>query len=199
MHPARECWSAFASWYGLRTDEVFELVPGRSARDIVSHLSDRLSVPTGEALDRYLKFSGEHHTGISPIKGARELLASLPANRWVVVTSGTRNFALGRIASAGLPEPPQLITADDVTAGKPDPEPYRVAAERIGFNPSQCIAVDDAPAGIASASAAGCRTLGVLTTHSREAMPGADAYVEDLSKIRVTSEDDALRVTWIEV
>lgn len=190
----QHCWRTFASWYDLPADELLGLVPGRPARDLIGRYAEQLPVPVDEALHRYLDFASENHTGIRPIPGAAEVLDALPSDRWVVVTSGTRDFAMKRIAAAGLPTPPQLITADDVSAGKPDPAPYRIAAQRIGRDPSRCLAIDDAPAGITSARRAGCQTLGLLTTHTREALPDADAYATDLSHVRIVIQGQTLEV-----
>jgi len=118
---------------------------------------------------------------VVPMVGAVELLGRLPPDRWAIVTSGARRLALARIAAAGLPVPATLVTADDVAIGKPDPEPYRLGARLIGQPASKCLVIEDAPAGITSAKAAGCRVLGVLTT-----FPRLDAdTVPDLSELQV--------------
>ncbi|MDQ2739532.1 MAG: HAD-IA family hydrolase [Actinomycetota bacterium] len=118
---------------------------------------------------------------VVPTVGAVELLRHLPSDRWAIVTSGARRLALARIAAAGLPVPATLVTADDVAIGKPDPEPYRLGARLIGQPAPNCLVIEDAPAGITSARAAGCRVLGVLTT-----FPRLDAdTVPDLSELQV--------------
>ena len=77
-----------------------------------------------------------------------------------------------------------LVTADDVSRGKPDPEPFlRPPPSASGVDPKRCLVVEDAPAGVAAARAAGCFSLGVLTTTPAEQMP-ADALVPDLSAVR---------------
>jgi mannitol-1-/sugar-/sorbitol-6-phosphatase len=190
----RMCWSSLAGWYNLPVDEVLSLVPGRPARDVIGHYAESLPVPVDDALRRYLEFSATCTTGIRPIPGARELLAKIPADQWIVVTSGTREFALRRIVAAGLPVPAQLVSADDVNAGKPDPEPYMVAARKLRLHPSDCLAIDDSPAGIESASRAGCMTLALLTTHPRSELPDADVYANDLSSVRVSNNGHGFRV-----
>lgn len=190
----RNCWSTLAAWYELPAAELLALVPGRPARDVIRHYSARLPVPVDDALQRYLQLAASCDTGIQPIPGAMQLLTDLPADLWAVVTSGTRELALRRIAAAGLPEPGRLVAADDVSAGKPDPEPYLAAAAQIGAHPSDCLAVDDSPAGIESASRAGCSAVAVLTTHRRSALIAADAHVNDLHQIRISQHDGEVYV-----
>jgi mannitol-1-/sugar-/sorbitol-6-phosphatase len=111
-----------------------------------------------------------------------------------VVTSGTRAIAATRLASAGLPTPPVLVAAEDVPAGKPDPAPYRLAATRLGLDPADCLAIEDAPAGLTSARTAGCRTLALLTTHPRAALP-ADLVAPSLAAVRITPTPTGFTVT----
>ncbi|MBM9466349.1 HAD-IA family hydrolase [Nakamurella leprariae] len=105
--------------------------------------------------------------GVVAQPGAQELLAALPADRWAVVTSCGRRLAAARIAAAGLPVPPAIVTADDVPRGKPAPDPFLAGAAAIGVPPQECLVLEDAPAGVAAARAAGCAVVGVLTTHDR--------------------------------
>ena len=72
---------------------------------------------------------------MTTLPGAAELLDALPSGSWTVVTSGTRALATGRLAHGGLPIPEQLITADDVERGKPDPQPYLAGAAALGSIP----------------------------------------------------------------
>ncbi|MFN2479594.1 MAG: HAD family hydrolase [Pseudonocardiaceae bacterium] len=95
------------------------------------------------------------------LPGTKELLTGLPAGRWAVVTSGGRAVARARLASTGLPWPHVLVTADDVERGKPAPECYLLAAARLGILPAGCVVVEDAPAGVRAALAAGMRCIGI--------------------------------------
>ena len=91
------------------------------------------------------------------------------------MTSGTRALATSRLAAAGLPLPAVLVTADDVAAGKPDPEGYLEAARRLGRPPADCLVLEDAPAGVQAALAAGMRVVGLTTTHRGRGAGGGDA------------------------
>ncbi len=117
------------------------------------------------------------------IAGAAELMAAWTPGRLAVVTSCGRALAEARLAGAGLPRPAVLVTADDVRRGKPDPEGYRRAAALLGLEPARCVAVEDAPAGIAAARAAGARTVGVATTHPADELAEADLVVASLAEL----------------
>ncbi|MEK8225961.1 HAD-IA family hydrolase [Oerskovia sp. M15] len=95
--------------------------------------------------------------GVRLLPGTVDAFASLPATRQAIVTSCTRPLAAARIAAAGLVPPAVVVTADDVTHGKPDPDPFLLGAERLGVDPSRCLVVEDAPVGVASGRAAGAR------------------------------------------
>ena len=107
--------------------------------------------------------------------GAATLLRSIPDGRWAVVTSGSRLLASARLSFCGLPVPKVLVTADDVVNGKPDPEPYLKGAEQLGFQPADCLVIEDAPAGIQSARAGGIEVIGFTSTYAAAALTDADA------------------------
>jgi mannitol-1-/sugar-/sorbitol-6-phosphatase len=104
--------------------------------------------------------------GVRATPGAVDALTGLPRENWAIVTSCPRALALARLEAAGLPVPAVMITAEDVDRGKPHPLPYQLGAQRMGLLPRACLAVEDAPAGVTSALSAGCRVVGVATTHS---------------------------------
>jgi sugar-phosphatase len=90
-----------------------------------------------------------------------------------------------------------LVTADDVVHGKPHPEPFLLAAQRLGVDPRRCLVVEDAPKGLEAAQAAGCFTLAVVTTTPREALD-ADAIVSDLSEVRFEADQKGIRVKLVD-
>ena len=115
-----------------------------------------------------------------PLPGALTALDVLPTNRWAIVTSGSLRLARARIAAAGLPLPRLLVTADDVAQGKPDPAPYLLGAARAAVPPARCLVFEDAPAGVASAQAAGIPVIGLLTTHPGLVAPVTLATLADV-------------------
>jgi sugar-phosphatase len=128
--------------------------------------------------------------GMVLLPGARELLNRLPPDRWTIATSCTRPLAEVRLRAVGLPVPKTLITSSDVKIGKPDPEPYLKAAANLGFPASECIVVEDAPAGVRAGKAAGARVIAFLTTMRRDDLEaaGADWLVQDCSNIVASGE-----------
>jgi sugar-phosphatase len=125
------------------------------------------------------------------LPGVRELLRSLPPERWTIVTSATRRLLLARLKAAELPSPDKLIAGDDVVNGKPHPEPYIKGAALLQLAPSECVVVEDAPSGVGAGRAAGSKVLGVLGTHKAEELyeAGADWVVTSLSDVKVTVGD----------
>jgi sugar-phosphatase len=85
-----------------------------------------------------------------------------------------------------LPVPEVLITADDVTHGKPHPEPYLKGAEGMGLSPAECLVIEDAPAGIQAARAGGMKVVGITSTYGAGALERADAVISGLGQIRVS-------------
>jgi sugar-phosphatase len=124
--------------------------------------------------------------GIVQIPGALALLNSIPRGRWAVVTSGTRFLAVNRMQKFGVPVPDIMVTAADVSNGKPDPEPYRRGAELLETDPTQCVVFEDAPAGIRSAHGAGMKVISLPSTYPVSELHEADAIVGGLSDVTVT-------------
>jgi sugar-phosphatase len=118
--------------------------------------------------------------GVSATPGAAETLAALRPDQWAAVTSGGRRLMSGRLRTAGLPLPRVLVSADDVTRGKPDPEGYLAAAAALDAVPEHCVVVEDSPAGVAAGRSAGALVVAVTTTHDPAALGAADLVIPDL-------------------
>lgn len=100
------------------------------------------------------------------IDGALNLLISLPAERWGVVTSCGRRTAEELIGRAGLPQPQVLVTAEDVASGKPAPDCYEKAAAAFGVSPERCLVIEDSPSGATAARLAGMDVIEVGSLHA---------------------------------
>ena len=127
-----------------------------------------------------------------PQPGALVALDELPTTRWAIVSSRSRALAVARIRAAGLPLPRHLVTADDVLSVEPDPALYLLAASRLKCEPASCLVVEDTPAGVASAKAAGMRVIGLRTTHPRLDAP----CVDDLSQVEFSADRRGVIVTY---
>ncbi|MGO9964229.1 MAG: HAD-IA family hydrolase [Acidimicrobiales bacterium] len=121
--------------------------------------------------------------GAVPVRGAKQLLATLDHRFWAAVTSGPRLLMTARLQTAGLPVPQVLITGDDVRYGKPHPEGFFLAAKALGMSPTSCVLVEDSPPGVAAGKAAGALVVALTTTHSADALTAADIIVSDLSEL----------------
>lgn len=133
--------------------------------------------------------------GLVAIPAAKPLLLGLPAGSWAVVTSGGRTLARRRLEAVDLPVPPVLITSEDVTRGKPAPDGYRLAAQRLGHDPASCLAFEDAPPGVAAARAAGARVVALTTTHLAHQLGEAELVIPDFRGVAVTPTTTGLAVT----
>lgn len=182
-------WVSFAIEYGIRlTDLVTTQGQGRRSQDVVADL-----VPAGAraaAVDRVHSLELADQDEMVAVAGAAALLGGLPRTAWGIVTSGSRPLASARLVAAGLGQfvDRLLVTGEEVTHGKPHPAPYLAGARALGLDPADCLAVEDAPAGIASATAAGMATLGLTITTPAAGLP-ADAVVSDLLGVRVVPPD----------
>ena len=179
-------WAIWEAEYGLTTP-VLEAGHGRPAAQLVRTVLRPDQVEQG--LLRIAELELNDVAGITVLPGAAELLAAVPPDRAAIVTSASRRLAQVRLAAAGLPTPAVLVTFDDVAHGKPNPEPFLTGAARLGVDPSRCLVVEDAPAGITAGLAAGCATLAVTTT-SRRADLHADVVVDSLSQVAITAGPD---------
>ena len=123
--------------------------------------------------------------GIKAVPGALELLTELTDREipWTIVTSCTTDLAIARTRAAKIPMPANSVTFDQVSRGKPFPEPFILGADRLGLQTDICWAIEDAPGGVTSAKEAGCIVAGVLTTHTREELPHADHHLEHLNQL----------------
>jgi sugar-phosphatase len=169
-------WSRWAGEHGLPAADVMAVVHGRRSADTVaSFIAEAECAAAVARIDRY---EVEAALDVRAVRGAGELLASLPADAWAVVTSGRRELALARLAAAGLPMPAVVVTADDVRRGKPDPEGYLAAAGRLGATAGEAIVVEDSPEGIRAARAAGVNAVLGVGVRAQDAQP--DALVANL-------------------
>jgi sugar-phosphatase len=166
-------WRRWAAEHGFDPETVVHKAHGRPSQTTIRELlpNSDIELENREVERREIA----DLDGVVLLPGARELLNSLPPDRWTIATSCTRALAEVRLRAAGLPVPKTMITSSDVKIGKPDPEPYVKAAAKLGFAASDCIVVEDAAAGVRAGKAAGARVIAFLTTMLRRELEAAGA------------------------
>ncbi|KAI0125501.1 haloacid dehalogenase-like hydrolase [Xylariales sp. AK1849] len=182
-------WHTVGAEIGVDPAVILETSHGRRSIDILKILSP------DKANWEYVR----HMEGLLPklhgkdaveIPGARSLLDSLiSANApWAIVTSGTVPLVTGWLDVLKLPHPEHLVTAESVEHGKPDPACYVMGREKLKVDGgSEVLVLEDSPAGIRSGKAAGCKVIGLVTSHTLEQVAAAkpDWIVSDLQSVKL--------------
>jgi sugar-phosphatase len=169
--------------HGRRSiDTVREIAPALRAKEEVGWLA------AAELADT---------EGLLALPGAREAFHALGDDRRAVVTSGGRQLAELRLRHVGLQLPRVLVAAEDVAAGKPAPDGYRVAAERLGIDAADCVVIEDTPPGIAAGLSAGATVLAVATTFPPDALRGAHVVVRSLARVELALVGSGIRLTTV--
>jgi sugar-phosphatase len=188
-------WHGWALEHGFNPEEVVARAHGRPS---LATVREYLPHADHEAANREVERREiEDLAGVVPLPGALDLLASLPPDRWTIVTSCTRPLAEVRIQAAGLPLPRQWVTSNDITQGKPHPEPYLKGASVLQFPAAECIVIEDAPAGIRSGKSAGARVIAFKTAASLTALrdAGADWILNHPADICLTASGPPLTLS----
>jgi len=179
-------WRGFAERHGLDPDAVVAAGHGRRSIDLIRLVAPHLDAEVEAANVEREEIA--QTDGLRPLPGARELVDAVPAERFAIVTSGTRALALARLRAAGLPVPEVLVTAEEVEDGKPHPAGYLRAAELLGVDPAHSVVLEDAPAGVEAGRAAGMTVIAVLTTNDASALTRAHSRVRDLRALAAAGQ-----------
>ncbi|MGH9537356.1 MAG: HAD family hydrolase [Terriglobales bacterium] len=182
-------WSLWAREQNIDPQVVVEIAHGVRTIEVVRRLAPHLDAEA--EVKRLEKREADDQEGVSVMPGAADLLKSIPQGRWCVVTSGTRYLATARLRLGQLPIPEVLVSADDVSRGKPDPQPYLMGAKLLGMNPAECLVIEDAPAGIRAAHAGGMKAIAITSTYPAPTLAEAEAVVQRLAQIRVDAVNGA--------
>ncbi|WWC86486.1 uncharacterized protein L201_001363 [Kwoniella dendrophila CBS 6074] len=190
-------WEYFAREYNLDLHEVLRTSHGVRTIDNMKNwcgitdpleLKESVDLFEGMIVKEAQELQAAGKDGLIALPNVLNLLNQLnasPVPVWAIVTSATNNYASSALPTAGIPNPPKLITADDVQKGKPHPEPYLAGAKVLDVDVKDCIVVEDAPSGVRSGVSSGAKVLATCTSHTREQLQGlgADWIVTDLSKV----------------
>lgn len=181
-----DLWRAWARRKSVDPAPILALHHGRRPEETLALTYPALATASEAA---WIQKAGEEYLdGVRAMPGAVELLDLIESSggRWAVVTSASRALATARLRAAGLWRDQQLVCAEDVRRGKPDPEGYLAAGRSLGAEPEDCVVFEDAPAGIEAALRAGMRAIAVLSTHPVEQL-GSTWSVVDLTAVTVSS------------
>ncbi|KAI0722238.1 phosphatase [Cerioporus squamosus] len=195
-YPGLDVTQVLSSSHGVRTVENLKRFCGVTDPGEQEREARRFE----DAIVTESKKNGRH--GIVALPGVREIMqelgphCKLPKPKWAICTSATISYASAALAAAGIPVPDVFVVSEDVEKGKPEPDPYLLGAKRAGVDPSRCLVVEDAPAGVRSGRAAGSKTLGLITSHSREQMEEVkpDYLVSNLSKVTMKPTENGVQV-----
>ncbi|MFI5521344.1 HAD-IA family hydrolase [Streptomyces platensis] len=177
------CWRRWAAEQGLDGDEILQVVHGRQGwATMAALLPDRPMELNLADNRRMLAQETADMDGVVPVPGAPAFMAALAALPHALVTSADIALSDARMGAAGLPMPDVRITAESVSASKPDPEGFLKGAAELGFAPEDCLVFEDSEAGIEAGRAAGMRVVGV---GDRAAAFGPTVQIPDLTHVRV--------------
>jgi sugar-phosphatase len=183
-----EAWRKWAVFHGMQGSFSIQSTHGRRAIDSITAL--RPDLDSLVETRRLEAFDAEAADGNAILPGVQKLLGELFASQWSIVTSASGPLMRRRLKSVGIAVPPTVVTADDVSRGKPDAEPYRTAAAWLGFAPGDCLVVEDAPNGILAGRRAGCKVLGVTGSHNAAQLREATWIVDSLERVRMVAAAD---------
>ena len=183
-------WTEWARLRGFDPEFTCRIAHGRRAIDTLAELRPDLDSEAELKIIEDLEIADNE--GLTVLPGVLELLAALPRDRWTVVTSATERLARARLDAGAVPVPDRLVTANQVTRGKPHPEPFLIGAALLGFAPEECVVFEDSSSGAKAGRAAGCTVIATTFSHPIETLNAAHYLVNDLTGVRVEQSGDSL-------
>ncbi|MGA2340598.1 MAG: HAD family hydrolase [Terracidiphilus sp.] len=183
-------WTKWAHLRGVDPALARKTAHGRRAIETIAKL--RPDLDSEQELKVIEDIEVADNEGLTVLPGVLDLLAALPSDRWTVVTSATERLARIRLATGGIPVPKHLVTADQVTRGKPHPEPFLAGAALLGVAPAECVVFEDSSSGAEAGRAAGCTVVATTFSHPAEFLDRAHYLLRDLTGIRVESLGDEI-------
>lgn len=187
---AERIWTLWAMRHGVDVATFLPTIHGVRAIDTIA----RQGLPGVDAAaeaEQITRAEIEDVEGVVALPGVLAFLQSLPPERWAIVTSAPMALALRRMEAAGIARPAVMVTAQEVSQGKPDPAGYRLAAERLRVSPQDCLVFEDADAGIRAGEAAQADVLVVTSTHTHPLVT-THPQIEDYRELSVSVDQDGL-------
>jgi sugar-phosphatase len=183
-------WTKWAHLRGVDPALARKTAHGRRAIETIARL--RPDLDSEKELKVIEDIEVEDNEGLTVLPGVLDLLAALPSDRWTVVTSATERLARIRLAAGGIPVPKHLVTAEQVTRGKPHPEPFLAGAALLGIAPAECVVFEDSSSGASAGRSAGCTVVATTFSHPAEFLDTAHYLLPDLTGIRVEIAADQI-------
>jgi sugar-phosphatase len=191
---AERVWGAWARRHGIDVEHFLPTIHGVRAADTISR-QNLPDIDLATEVEWVTRGELEDIDGVIAIDGVVDFLNALPKDRWAIVTSATVELATRRLSAAGIPLPPMMISAADVTRGKPNPDGFLLGAKRLGFDPADCLVFEDAPAGIQAAEASGGDVMVITATHQHAVETPHQTIPDYLAVTTRIESDGRLSVT----
>ncbi|QSH40695.1 HAD-IA family hydrolase [Lentisphaerota bacterium ZTH] len=188
-------WKVWSKSKNRNFSEVYPHIHGRKINETLRCVCPSFENKK-EEMKLTQKFAHEMKSAKS-ISGAHRFVQHISDIDWAIVTSGPRKIASTSLSAAGFNIPCVTICAEDVNNGKPHPEPFLKAVNKLGLLAHECVAFEDSPSGIASAKAAGCLTIALKTSHSCNDLQAADLVINDFNDIKVLRKEHIYLITSI--
>ena len=185
-------WTRWSVMRGIDPARAISVIHGRRAIESLTAL--RPDLDGEKELEVLEQFEIDDTEDIAVLPGVKELIASLPAERWTVVTSATDRLSRVRLAAAGIPTPRHFVNGNSVSEGKPHPAPYLAGAAMLGLSAEDCVVFEDSGSGVKAGRAAGSTVIATMFAHESQDLSAADYIVEDLSALRATAEGQRIEL-----
>jgi mannitol-1-/sugar-/sorbitol-6-phosphatase len=185
-------WRKWAIEYGLDPDLVVEQAHGRRSVETIRAVAPYMDAERENVKVEQMEIDDKD--GVTALPGAARVLSVLLPGKFAIVTSATRPLAFARLGYAGIQVPRHLVTADDVTQGKPSPDPFLKGAALLGVAPADCLVFEDTPAGVAAARGAGMQIVALQTTYPAQELQAADTIVTSLAEVKAAVHQDLILI-----
>jgi len=188
-----DIWKTWAEKKSISFEDVYPHIHGRKVNETLEAVNPKF---VNEADIAEVKgIAIEKMKAANAIPEALNFVNTIPRKLWGIATSGPKSIATTSLIASGFELPSVMVCGEDVSKGKPHAEPFILAAQKLGFKPSQCIAFEDSPVGVESAKSAGCYTVALKTSHSEKELQQADLIVNGFSDLNIVENNDRLSIT----
>jgi mannitol-1-/sugar-/sorbitol-6-phosphatase len=186
----RRLWQSWGERHGIQPESIYQVMHGRRAVEIIEMFAPHLQIEDELRVVESDEVSDMHD--VQAYAGASALLSVLSRVPWAIVTSGSRQVSEAKLRYLNLPIPSVFITSEKVKAGKPAPEGYLLAAQQLQVQPTECVVIEDAPAGVKAGKAAGMYVIAVMSTHASLELSEADRIIQYLADLKLDRQKNEI-------